>query len=81
MPQIGRTKPRPSRACCTQFIYDGDAHTRALPASVDAFFQFKGGGARQQHSAFLSAYGLSAEQTPLLELDPYNWNEPFRRIA
>ena len=36
---------------------------------------------RRVHAAFLSAYGLTAAQVPLVELRIDAWDEPFRRDA
>ena len=31
----------------------------------------------QAHAAFLQEFGLTNDQVPLVELDQFNWNEPF----
>jgi len=67
------------------------AHYNAhLPDAVEAFFYVKGHSpvtsdlgygividVRKVHRDYLAAYHLSADQVPLLQFDPSNWNEPF----
>ena len=58
-----------------------------LPEAIQAFFALKNGPAGRvdgvrvdvvaAHGDFLRAYGLSANQVPLLLLDDQNWDEPF----
>ena len=47
-----------------------------LPDVVEAFFG-DSAEARQQHAAFLRAYGLSAAQVPLLRMNAFDWENPF----
>ena len=74
-----------------ELILNSRAHNERLPHSVEAFFVPQGHSAVTAdlgygiridvvvaHRAFLRVYGLTAEQVPLLRLDPANWEEPFR---
>ena len=59
-----------------EFKIDGSWWNHHLPDVVEAFFG-DSAEARQQHAAFLRAYGLSAAQVPLLGLNPDDWENPF----
>ena len=54
-----------------------------LPSVVEAVFRVKDCECQHvrdvaaAHANFLQRWGLSAAQVPLLELDPFNWDEPF----
>ena len=60
---------------------------RAQPRAIEAFFVLEerhatsgdGVGVRvaQAHADFLKAYGLRADDVPLLVLDPSDWESPF----
>lgn len=72
-------------------IVSAEKINAALPAAVEAFFVLDEGQARngdgvgvnvgQAHRNFLQKYGLTAEQVPLLKLEPANWEAPFSFIA
>jgi hypothetical protein len=66
--------------CCAEFIVDGDAWTRTLPDTIDAFFQTIDGAAEREHRAFLESFGLTAAQVPLLNMNLEDWAEPFRAV-
>ena len=68
-------------------VADFNAH---LPNAVEGFFYPKDQNpitydlgysividVRQVHRAFLSEYRLTAQEVPLLEFDPENWERPF----
>ena len=70
----------PNESALAQFVFNSDHFTASLPSSIEAFFQEveDAHGVRSIHAAFLKAYGLTAEEVPLVWLDPDDWNEPFR---
>lgn len=73
-------------------IVDGWAWNKFLPNTIEAFFELEGNGlsamgdggrgqasyARDAHSRFKLAYGLSDSDVPLLKFDPSRWDAPFR---
>eukprot|EP00966_Prymnesium_polylepis_P008100 186552-Prymnesium_polylepis.2 len=73
-----------------EVILNSPGHNAQLPGAVEGFFVPRGQDpvtadlgfgividAVQAHHAFLEEYGVSAEDVPMLELDPYNWEAPF----
>ena len=78
--------PRGGRLDYNEIVVDGAHWTEHLPTTIEAFFQSSDHGrgrrndhiAREQHLHFLLKYGLTAEQVPLLDFDPHNWETPFQ---
>lgn len=79
-----------------EMIFSSDKYNKALPSAVLAFFVLKGqpregqmrgqDGGRdanfpQLHQDFLNTYGISAQQVPMLEFDPSNWETPFSELV
>ena len=74
--------------CLTKPCLDGvgSVWTAHLPLTIEAFFRSDDHGkarrndhvADEQHRKFLQTYGLTAEQVPLLDFDPHDWERPFR---
>ena len=73
-----------------EVILNSPGHNAQLPGAVKGFFVPQGQDpvtadlgfgividAVQAHRAFLEEYGVNAEDVPMLELDPYNWEAPF----
>jgi hypothetical protein len=70
-----------------EFIVDGDAATRQLPESVEAFFYARSSDkevdeaayhrVREQHARFLRTYRLQESDVPLVRLRLFDWREPF----
>lgn len=68
-----------------EIVVDGEHWSNHLPHTIEAFFRSDDHGkarkndevARQQHLKFITEYGLSAEELPLLTFDPHNWHHPF----
>jgi len=72
-------------------VVDGEVWNKHLPNTIEAFFELEGSGvaatadggrrqadyARDAHSRFLLAYGLTEHEVPLLKFDPARWHEPF----
>ena len=55
---------------------------QSLPDTIEAFFTVGDADStsiRGHHERFLSAYGLSDDEHPLLKLDVNNWESPFSR--
>ena len=66
-------------------VYDAREWNDHLPRTVEAFFGlftnngFNPNGATASiHKAFLSEYGLTADDVPLLDFDPGDWEHPFK---
>ena len=71
-------------------IFDAQTFVDNLPHSIEAVFyldqdctdaisgQKCENYARRAHQNMLSHFGLTSEQLPLLQFDPWNWNVPFR---
>lgn len=82
-------KHRTFHAGYNEVIISSARLNRQLPEAIQAFFALKNGPAGRvdgvgvdvvaAHGDFLRAYGLSANQVPLLLLDDQNWDEPFSR--
>jgi hypothetical protein len=67
-------------------IVSASSFNKALPDSIAAWFVIKGQtdpkiDVVQAHAAFLREYQLTARAVPLLELDPKDWDQPFREIG
>ena len=75
-----------------EIIINSKNHNAHLPHAVEAFFHVKGHSpvtddlgysividVEKAHRAFLDEYGLTAEDVPLLVIDPGDWNAPFTR--
>mmetsp|Transcript_4218 Transcript_4218/g.9603 ORF Transcript_4218/g.9603 Transcript_4218/m.9603 type:complete len:117 (+) Transcript_4218:93-443(+) len=73
-----------------EVILNSARHNEQLPRAVEGFFVPKdqdpittdlGFGilldATKAHQAFLDEYGVTADQVPMLEFDPTNWDVPF----
>lgn len=71
-----------------EVVCNSHNHNDRLPHSVSAFFHPRGHTAEskvdgitynvaQAHRDFLSRYGLTAAQVPLLSFDPSDWDAPF----
>ena len=76
-----------------ELIFSADRYVGALPRSIEAVFYLKGGDcgdvfdgpkcleyAVEAHASMRAHFGLTDEELPLLELDPYNWEDPFVHI-
>lgn len=69
-----------------EIIVDGDHWTSHLPDAVEAFFTSEDLGrkepeiARTAHRQFLRAFNLNADDVPLLWLDRWNWETPFKVV-
>lgn len=85
-----RCEPSRSRGEQNELILNSAKLNQRLPRSIMAFFFVKGTSpvtsdlgyaimldAVQVHRAFLSEYGLTESDVPLLILDPANWDAPF----
>ena len=73
-----------------EVVLSTEMYTRNLPASIEAAFYLFGMDcgdahdgpkcedyARAAHAQIVSHFGLTDEQLPLLQLDLWNWNQPF----
>ena len=69
-----------------EVIIDSVNWSDHLPTSIEAFFYVVGSDdivirqIRRWHSTFVAAYGLSDDDCAILELDPSNWQAPFRGV-
>lgn len=69
-----------------EVIVDGISWNAHLPNTIEAFFELEGDDAgveklnyaRDAHRRFLTEFGLSVEEVPLLKFDPARWHAPFR---
>jgi len=70
-----------------ELLFDTTAYAAALPGSLEAFFimaesqQDQKNMTSEQHAHFLSTYGRTAQQTPLLVFDPTNLAKPFSCVT
>ena len=68
-----------------QVIVNSRSVNDHLPHSIQGFFVMQGASAAADgysnvvnaHRAFLSEYGLSADEVPLLTFNPSSWDAPF----
>jgi hypothetical protein len=70
-------------------MFDAAAFTRQLPHAIEAVFFLKEDCtdslsgpkcedySRTAHATLLEHFGLTNEQLPLLQFDPWNWEAPF----
>ena len=83
----GRWTPPAFHSGYNEIIVNSKHHNANLPQSVEAFFVPKGAEPRgraqfgydveKAHQSFLSEYGLTPADVPLLEFDPEDWERPF----
>ena len=79
-----------------EFVIDGGSWEANLPHAIEAFFRVRAGGlgvmdaavaaaageeVTRQHRRFLTLFGLEQADCPMLELDRYNWVEPFALVS
>ena len=83
--RVSEYQARSGRSSYNEFIVDGDHWARQMPQTVEFIFQVKGqpthgslADAAKHHAAFLRRYGISPSDSPLLEIDPDDWEAPFR---
>jgi hypothetical protein len=71
-----------------EFVIDAGFWSANMPYAIDAFFRVRGAmdarvaaeageDVARQHQRFLTLFGLTMADCPLLELDRFNWAEPF----
>lgn len=71
------------RSGYNEAVLDGHLWNANLPNTVEAFFLLDNGDnaavsfTREAHASFLRTYGLTAEEVPLLTLDPGRWEGPL----
>lgn len=68
-----------------ELVYDASQWNTHLPDTVEAFFGLfttngfnPNGATATQHKNFLREYGVSADEVPLLDFDPSDWDHPFK---
>ena len=66
-----------------EFLIDGLEWDKDLPETIEGFLNSRNDdSAERAHSKFLSAYGLSSDQVPLLEwTDDLGTNAPPLRVV
>ena len=77
-----------------ELIFESTVYLWELPYSVEAFFYTNGnckgdiidgpkcaGYARTAHRNFLTNFGLTSVEVPLLRLDLWNWEQPFEDVS
>jgi len=70
-----------------ELVFSTGAYAASLPDSLEAFFVMvksqddQRSMARTTHKQFLETYGRTATQTPLLQLDPTNFEAPFTCVS
>jgi hypothetical protein len=70
-----------------ELIIDTGCVNERLPHSIDAIFYPSACGpgsscrreAEEAHSGFLTTYGLTADESPLVRVDVHDWDTPFSR--
>ena len=92
--KYGEQYKRPTFHSGYNEVVVNSAHFNAhLPDSIEGFFYPKGHSTattdlgygivvdvRKVHRQFLEAFELSADEVPLLEFDPADWDAPFKVV-